>query len=274
MVNEGRRALVSKGTTVTEQMTASEDAGSEPTATRAMDPAANAALMDEELLLAASREHRKRARKQVQSAILIVTLIAVAPTMRELLSDILNGNPYSPLFSKLIPAGKVPPVTGYLNYSFFLIWLVYLGYLQWYLRERGKDWRENVQQANSSDPEECARGYMAVFRMYARTKRRATFTMIWGVSALYVGGWGIVLGIQSGENLMLLSSSLEIALGSAVILFGVFIGQRFLPGKVLIGHTLKLSIRAAASNTALMDAQGEAESIETELKQDKPWWYY
>lgn len=193
---------------------------------------------------------------------MIVLLIALAPRFRMLLCDISTGTAQIKWLAARLPDLQIPPVIGYLNYGLFLIWTGYLGYLKWYMREKGKDWRENVQQANSSDPEECARGYMAVFRMYARTKRRATFTLVWGMSALYVGGWGVFLAIDAGATWMIISSSLEIAAGIAVIVMGISISHQFLPGTVLIGHTLKLSIRAAASNTALMEAQSEAENIE------------
>lgn len=237
------------------------------------DHLALAGLVDDGLRQRAAREHRKRAIRQVRSAASIIFLVAAAPPLRNLLYQIASGEVPAWL-SDMLSGAKLPTEIGYLNHSFLLIWLVYLIYLQWYMRERGKEWKEHVQQANSSDPEECARGYMAVFRMYARTKRRATFTLAWGVSAVYVGGRGIMHAISNDMSWMILSAAVETALGVAVILVGVSISQRFLPGKVLIGHTLKLSIRAAASNTGLVEAQEQAENIERELKQNRPWWYY
>lgn len=257
---------------MTDQLAADSDQG--PSSEPRPNQAANAGLIEDGLRYTAVKEHRKRALRQIRSAALIVLLIALAPPLRTFLCDIAAGTAEFKWLSARLPDEQIPPIIGNLNYLFFLVWVAYFGFLQWYMRERGKDWRENVQQANSSDPEECARGYMAVFRMYARTKRRATFTLLWGVSALYVGGWGIFLAIDNGASWMILSSSIEIAAGVAVISMGIYISQRFLPGKVLIGHTLKLSIRAAASNTALIEAQKEAEHIEIELKQDRPWWYY
>jgi len=159
--------------------------------------------------------------------------------------------------------------------------LILIASLWLYRRERDRDWRVAEAQAGERDPTSGARGYMKVFRLYARTKRRGIFTLLYGVAGLWWAAVGILsMTMASGEAqggwLYYYAGGAAIAVLGwlGVIYFGYDIGRRFVPGNILVTKTLILSVLATTSQTNYTDAREAARELEAEIVEEKPWWFY
>ena len=154
--------------------------------------------------------------------------------------------------------------------------------LSLYRWERDRDWRVAESQAGERDPTSGARGYMQIFRLYARTKRRSTFTLLFGAAGLWWTSVGIVLyllgsmsaGSTIGATIQLCGAAVGFILWLVVIYFGFDVGRRYLPGRILVTKTLILSVLATTSQTDYTVAREAARELEAEIVEDKPWWFY
>eukprot|EP00439_Symbiodinium_sp_Y106_P088945 s1_g1481.t1 len=224
----------------------------------------------------AVRVHRSRALKQIVHASTIVVGSAATPFywllastadvnfggVSDLLSPVVNGSPL--VFEIVIPG----VVLGICVLGALWLWA-------WYRRERDRDWAENTAKADASEPEQSADGYMQLFRLYARTKRRATFVMIYGVLSVWWSLVGLLAYAAAGNiHIVLALVITQLAVSIFIIYLGFDIGRRYLPGNVLVTKTLILGLRAATSQTDYQVALGEAQKIEERIIDRKPWWFY
>ena len=226
--------------------------------------------------LKAVRVHRSRALKQIIHASIIVVGSALTPlywllastsdVKLDAISDILG-----PLVTEMPQAFILMlPGAALVFCALGALWL-----WTWYRRERDRDWAENTAKADASEPEQSADGYMQLFRLYARTKRRATFVMIYGVLSVWWSSVGLLANVAAGNfHIALALVIAQLAVSIFVIYMGFDIGRRYLPGNVLVTKTLILGLRAATSQTDYQVALGEARKIEERIIDRKPWWFY
>lgn len=224
--------------------------------------------------LRAVREHRARALRQILDSSLIVMLASLAPLFWFLVpKSVLDGNGTGIAGSHGDILIAVVPALAALATVIFGLWLL------WYRRENDKDWSENSAKADAREPRQSADGYMQLFRRYAKTKRRATFTMSYGV----LSAWWALLGILAAillpfavptQAMVLAASSVQMLAAFFVIYIGFDIGRRYLPGNVLVTKTLILSFLATTSQTAYQEAWDQSRKVENEIIDEKPWWFY
>lgn len=224
--------------------------------------------------LRAVREHRARALRQILDSSLIVMLASLAPLFWFLVpKSIMEGNGLGIAGTHADILIAVVPAFAALATVVFGLWLL------WYRRENDKDWSENSAKADAREPRQSADGYMQLFRRYAKTKRRATFTMSYGV----LSAWWALLGILAAAFLpfavftqtgVFAASVAQMLAAFFVIYMGFDIGRRYLPGNVLVTKTLILSFLATTSQTAYQNAWDQSRKIETEIIDEKPWWFY
>jgi len=151
--------------------------------------------------------------------------------------------------------------------------------LLWYRREKLKDWDTFKAEAAANDPQTSAAGYMHIFRLYARTKRRATYSMLFGVVWLWwacAGAFVMIMNFSGSAASVILSLliSTQIIIAVCVIAAGYIIGRSFLPGQVLVYNTLIINFRAATSQTHYDRAREEAIRVQNGIMRDRPWWFF
>ncbi|MFQ5563532.1 MAG: hypothetical protein ACE5FO_08175 [Parvularculaceae bacterium] len=240
----------------------------------------------------AVRSHFARARQHLLNITLSIAMIAGAPVYwRAIYSELgLSYSTFWPITSLekwiasslhlLNGVGGIVSLAALLTITVFPpIWSV--GHLILYRRERDRDWRVAEAQAGERDPTSGARGYMKVFRLYARTKRRGIFTLMYGVAGFW---WGLVgvfcfaIGVDGAPGTIALGylvTAFVAILGWLVVLYlGYDIGRRYVPGNVLVTKTLILSVLATTSQTNYTDAREAARELEAEIVEEKPWWFY
>lgn len=224
----------------------------------------------------AVRMHRRRARRQIVNAAFIMVAASLAPIYWSMNSsgriDLPRVGNLMEQLAQNLPAENALVVPGVAALVTILgaAWLRF-----WYRRERDRDWSENAANANAAAPQQSARGYMALFRLYARTKRRATFVMLYGVLSAYWAVLGVAasIGLTSALDVFA-ATSLHFVASLVVIYLGFDISRRYLPGNVLVTKTLILGFRAATSETQYQDAVSEASKAEEDIIDTKPWWFY
>jgi hypothetical protein len=241
----------------------------------------------------AVREHHKRTRGHILNMLIMIAMVAAAPvfwrgvfisaglSFAEVwpiaaiegwvlsLLNMLAAAPWVTPFIILIAVTLAPPLWS-------------LGHLILYRRERDRDWRVAEAQAGERDPTAGARGYMQVFRLYARTKRRGIFTLLFGVAGIWWSTVGIVCFLVGTVNasagnaaiIHVVAAVLALFVWLGVIYLGYDIGRRFVPGKVLVTKTLILSVLATTSQTNYTDAREAARELEADIVEEKPWWFY
>lgn len=219
----------------------------------------------------AFRKHLFRAATQLVQGAIILGYVAASPWLRALLaSGVKTGfaDAQSPTYIWLIVGGLIPVFLG--------LWYIRM---RWYLFLMDLEWREQAARADAREPETCSQGYMQMFRIYARTKRRATFTFLIGLAALYSAAASF-LAIADFDLAGAAKYGLQVAAGlemiaAAFIIYVAFdISRRFVPGKNLVTKTLIMSFLATTSQTDYTDAREQSKELQRSMREKKPWWFY
>lgn len=164
-----------------------------------------------------------------------------------------------------------------------LVLLAFLGWIQlYYLQQRDWEWKLARQKAGSSTPRDCAIGYMQVFRLYARTKRRAVYLTLFGVVAAWwsiaglieISGSAVGVGAFGAAGVSIASAVLTGLLALRLTYHGYDISRRYVPGKTLVRRTLILGTMASTSQTPYADAEAQAKTIEAEELNREPDLFY
>ncbi len=161
------------------------------------------------------------------------------------------------------------------------------GWLVVYRIMRDQDWQVAENQSDAREPRTSAFGFMRVFRLYARTKRRAVFVTLFGVVALWwaatavyalvaVGGLSAFTG---GAGMLAvgataLSAPIIAGLAMSILYVGYDISRRYVPGKILVRKTLILSMLATTSQTHYSDAERQAKELEADQIDEDPSLFY
>ncbi len=252
-------------------------------------------LVDEdeaEHRIRASQEHRRRLFRQIRSGALIIVLAAAAVPfwhvayyvagLDEAVMGSLAGYELN-IAKALVSANGAPKaiLIGLFVVGPLLMVIVLIGYSYWYLHERDRDWRVAEAQADAREPKESAFGYMRIFRLYARTKRRAIFMVLYGLLALWWAGLGVWtyfstgVGASSFLAYALLAQAVVLApLAIWILVLAFDVSRRFVPGRIMVTKTLIMSTLATTSQTDYAVAQAAANEIEKDLRHEKPWWFY
>lgn len=223
--------------------------------------------------------HRRRALRQIVNSIAVVAVAASALPFWKYVASIRAGG----ASGIEEPTINLPGLGGWtidmllVGIAGFVIFQCVR--LAWYRREKLKDWDTIKEKAGANDPETSADGYMQIFRLYARTKRRATYAILtgvvwlwWALTGLYVlrGEFFTTATFPFTGTLVLVQ-----AIASFVILtLGYAVGRSFLPGSILVYNTLIINFRAATSQTHYDRARQEAIRVQNEITQDRPWWFF
>ncbi len=244
--------------------------------------------------LRAVAKHRMRYLGQLRTAIVIVLLAAAAPGFWRIVFTSLGGDDVAVRSLSgmekwtadiLVSVGSVIQVS--VIYVFVLLPVFALcgliGWSVWYRRERNHEWDVAKALADAREPEDSAQGFMKIFRLYARTKRRSIFVMLYAA----VGLWWMVscfLALAEGGAATLDMRGAAFGLPFIAVLIGGLslvcfylafdISRIFVPGKVLVRKTLIMSMLATTSQTDYTAARAAAHELEKALIDDRPWWFY
>ncbi len=223
--------------------------------------------------------HRRRALRQILNSIVVVIVAASALPFWNSVAAIRAGGASSNDEATI----NLPGLGGWpVNMLLVIITAFVVAQcmrLAWYRREKLKDWDTIKAMAAANDPETSADGYMQIFRLYAKTKRRATYAILTGV----VWFWWALAGLYvlSGEFFATatipLTGVLVLAQAIAsfvIIILGYAVGRSFLPGSILVYNTLIINFRAATSQTHYDRARQEAIRVQNEITQSRPWWFF
>jgi hypothetical protein len=151
----------------------------------------------------------------------------------------------------------------------FLAWCVafyYLSLQKWAVA------LSNAQQTIS--PRNVTKGYTDMFNIYMRTKRRSYLLAGWGTLAIVYAIVATILNIGDAPPLFWSAQVLQVLLGVVLILFGYKMGSVYLPGDVIVRHTLALSIFAISDVNNVEEARLQAEKDAAQFVRDNPWWFY
>jgi len=142
--------------------------------------------------------------------------------------------------------------------------------------------RWEVAMANAkefADRESVANGWTDVFSIYVRTKRRSYHVMTWGLLALLyavvsVAGDTVVLTHGTAVSLSWMVPIANLFLGAGLLVVAYFLGSAYLPGDVIVRHTLALLIYAISNITDPNLAKHQAAQEADEFVRANPWWFY
>jgi len=142
--------------------------------------------------------------------------------------------------------------------------------------------RWEVAMANAkefADRESVAKGWTDVFSIYVRSKRRSYHVMTWGLLALVyalVGlvGDGVVLAHGAIVSISWINPIANIVIGGLLLLVAYVLGSAYLPGDVIVRHTLALLIYAISNITDPNLAKRQAAQEADEFVRANPWWFY
>lgn len=244
--------------------------------------------------LRAIARHRSRFFGQARTALLVVIFASIAPGFWRIVFTILGGQNAAPrtlsgveqwIVDGLVSANAMIQVS--VVYLFALAPIIflgsYIGLTVWYRRERNHEWDVAKALADAREPEDSAKGFMQVFRLYARTKRRAIFAMLFGITGLW---WMLSCfwALAEGGSATLSMQGVAFGLPLIAVIIGVLsiycvylaydISRIFVPGKVLVRKTLIMSMLATTSQTDYTAARIAAHELEKDLIDDRPWWFY
>jgi hypothetical protein len=221
--------------------------------------------------------HYRRALRQALNAAFAVAVSAAAMPFWAVVTQTANDPSSVALFGYQLKGGIWS--LGAVEALVAIFVTVQAGLLAWYRREKLKDWDTYKAEAGANDPEVSANGYMQIFRLYARTKRRATFSILFGVVWLW---WALAGFLTLGNTafsttpLIVLTLLIGVQFIAALVISGLgfSIGRSFLPGQILVYNTLILNFRAATSQTHYDRAREEAIRVQNEITRDRPWWFF
>jgi hypothetical protein len=152
----------------------------------------------------------------------------------------------------------------------FLVWCGAFNYLS---LQKWAVALSNAQQTIS--PQNVTKGYTDLFNIFMRTKRRSYLLAGWGVLAFVYALVGTIINIGvSAPALFWLMQLVEVLFGVVLILFGYKMGSIYLPGDVIVRHTLALSIFAISDVNNVEEARLQAEKDAAQFVRDNPWWFY
>jgi len=142
-------------------------------------------------------------------------------------------------------------------------------------------WEVAMGQAQQfTNRENVARGYTELFSIYVRTKRRSYHLTAWALVALVYAFEGIVLGASNvatpagGHLVYWLPEALSVVIGLALLFLSYLVGSTYLPGDVIVRHTLALIIYAVSNLTDPNLARRQAASEADQFVRTNPWWFY
>lgn len=220
--------------------------------------------------------HRGRALRQVFASIGIVIVAASALPLWTFVGGMRNGDFGDAIVNLPIIGGRSVEAVQWFVTGFILFQFVRL---VWYRRERLNDWETYKAEASANDPTTSADGYMRIFRLYAKTKRRAMYAILtgvvslwWVIAAFYALGAARIEDAGLPITTVLLVTQAVASLG--MLAFGYAVGRSFLPGRTLVHNTLIINFRAATSQTHYDRAREEAIRVENTIKRRQPWWFF
>ncbi len=136
------------------------------------------------------------------------------------------------------------------------------------------------QAQQFTNRENVAKGYTELFSIYVRTKRRSYHLMAWALVALIYAFEGIALDAShlmtpaAGHLVYWLPESFSALIGIALLFLSYLIGSAYLPGDVIVRHTLALIIYAVSNLTDPNLARRQAASEADQFVRTNPWWFY
>lgn len=182
------------------------------------------------------------------------------------------GHPLSPISCKL-------SVTGPFLMPFFLFVLL-LGnfvYHVWHYHQ----WEVAMSNAREfADRKIIAKGWTDVFSIYVRTKRRSYHVVAWGLIAFLYAFAGSAINIGEAVNSTAFSALLWLPLllntiaGILLLVLAYLLGSSYLPGDVIVRHTLALIIYAVSNITDPNLARRQAAQEADQFVRTNPWWFY
>lgn len=147
-----------------------------------------------------------------------------------------------------------------------------------------KNQKFNVAQEKAQEftnRRNVAEGYTDLFSIYVRTKRRSYHVMAWGIIALLYALVGITIDVREAVIHGTILSIVYwlppfIYLIASRVLFHIAykLGSEYLPGDVIVRHTLALIIYAVAdiADPSLVRRQAAEEA--DQFVRNNPWWFY
>lgn len=238
--------------------------------------------------------HRNRFFGQLRSAAIIILLAAAAPGFWRIVFTSLGGEGIAvrnltgfekQIADGLMSANSIIQVSVIYLFALLPIFAVIglILWMVWYRRERKYEWQVSEALADAREPADSAKGFMLIFRLYARTKRRAIFTMLYAT----VGLWWMIScfwALFEGGATSLSMRGVAFGLPFIAVVIGTLslvcyylaydISRMFVPGKVLVRKTLIMSMLATTSQTDYTQARAAAHELEKNLMDDRPWWFY
>jgi hypothetical protein len=128
--------------------------------------------------------------------------------------------------------------------------------------------------------ENVARGYTELFSIYVRTKRRSYHLQTWALVAFLYAFVGLIVVMSSvpaamqGHMVYWLPEAMSLAAGSALLVLAYYVGSTYLPGDVIVRHTLALIIYAVSNITDPNLARRQAAKESEHFVRTNPWWFY
>ena len=147
-----------------------------------------------------------------------------------------------------------------------------------------KNQKFNVAQEKAQEftnRRNMAEGYTDLFSIYVRTKRRSYHVMAWGIIAVLYGLVGLTVDVREavvhGTILSLVywvPPFLYLIAGRVLFHIAYKLGSEYLPGDVIVRHTLALIIYAVAdiADPSLVRRQAAEEA--DQFVRNNPWWFY
>ena len=173
------------------------------------------------------------------------------------------------------------------NAFFIIIFIIALAvlvayYYIYYLYHTKSDWDLAVEKAqNPRDITVSAGGHIELFDIYVKNKRRSYHLITYGALGMLCPITAIIAAfrIPGGAQMFyapgfLLMIAIQIALGLCCFHLAYRIGSSYLPGQIIVEHTIFLATKTLFPQITVIQLTERTEPITIKFKNEHPelWW--
>jgi hypothetical protein len=232
----------------------------------------------------ARSEDRKRARHQHHRRFLVQLFgwgakIAAAAIVYPLLALYTSLNLAACQERSIVSIGCESAAVAFFIPPLALFVLLFGNWLWHFLRHHA--WEVAMGNAQQfTNRENVARGYTELFSIYVRTKRRSYHLQTWALVGFLYAFTGAMIAMSAVPAAMQahvvywLPEALSAAAGLGLMALAYCVGSAYLPGDVIVRHTLALIIYAVSNITDPNLARRQAAKESDHFVRTNPWWFY
>jgi hypothetical protein len=201
--------------------------------------------------------HRSHALYMLVVAAIISSAFVLLSTYGK---GILNDQSFSKYHPSFFPTAILVVSTGWFLCFYIYSWIA---------------WDKAVNLAgNLGKSKKMIEGFTRVFKIYAGTRRAATYASFWAIFGAYAIGFYIYLSRNQSVQIDDMAVPSLIATTVCLMLVCYYLFRYFLPGDTFIEHVISLNERAATSEQSNSENAHETKKLLRPYKKKYSHWFY